>query len=188
MRNRRRAFSLIKLLAIGSIGTVLAGIAAMMLAGLLRAESASRRSLQHESAAHRLGEQFRRDVRAAEAVEDAGRGRWLLRLSPRESVAYESLPGQIRRTHRKGDAATARESFNLWPLSTASLKIEEAGAGPERERADTDRGPNEPPAEPAPFSGEGSLVILTISAERERELAFEAILGADNRFVEPNKP
>ena len=157
MNNRRKAFTLAELLAVMTVGSVMTGIAAIMLAGLFRAESASRRHLQYESAACSLGEQFRRDVRWGVAVEDLEEGKWRIRISPQENIVYESLPGEIIRTHSKSNAATAYESFNLWPESTATLKIEK---------------------------GDRSLVVLTINAKNDRTLSVEAVLGADNRFIE----
>jgi len=170
MSNRRKAFSLLEFISVMSIGMVLVGIASTMLVGLLRAERTSRLGRQYESAAYRLGEQFRRDMRSASTVENSGQGKWLLRLSKRESVTYESLPGEILRAHRKADGETSRESYIIWPGATAELKVEVAATGPQAKEKDI------------------SFAILAITAEHEREVVFEAPLGADNRFINDFPP
>jgi len=166
--HRRGGFSLLELTAVVVIGSVLMGVAVIMLGGLLRAERAARTHLNHESAACRLAEQFRRDVRSAVTIKHFGQRQWWLQLSPNESITYESLPGELIRRHCKNDTVVGQESFNLRPETTAAAKLEEG----------SDNGTN----------GGRSIVVLTITGAGERSIPVEAVLGADRRFLEPLQP
>ena len=166
--HRRGGFSLLELTAVMAIGSVLMGVAVIMLGGLLRAERAARTHLNHESAACRLAEQFRRDVRSAVTIKHFSRRQWSLQLSPNEKIAYESRPGELIRRHWKDNAVIGHESFNLWPKATAGVKLEEG----------SDNGTD----------GGRSIVVLTITGAGGRPMPVEAVLGADRRFLEPFEP
>ena len=66
--DRRRAFTLIEMIAVISATTVLFGIATALLIALMQVDRSWREEVRAHATITRLADQFRRDVRAADRV------------------------------------------------------------------------------------------------------------------------
>ena len=130
---RRRAISLIELLAVLTGCSVVLGLTASLLHQTMRAQSHTRDFFTVERNALRLSRQFRADVHAAEAdsidvvADDAGDGALLrLQLPDGQTVEYQRAAEKIIRLTSPGDAPTAREEYAL--NETMTVTVREADA------------------------------------------------------------
>ncbi|MFH1921621.1 MAG: type II secretion system protein [Planctomycetota bacterium] len=174
--DRRRGHSLIELLVVIGTGGALMGIAVGLLSMLLRVDQHSRDQMRERTEIHRLADQFRRDVHAADGftvqsppgAENAAPA-WQLPLGAGHVVQYQAEPGELLRTEREGDQVLRQESFFLPAGTTVSIDLAgEAAPGIVSLRIPRDG--NQPP---------GSTW---------RGLSVDAALAKDRRFAKPNQP
>jgi type II secretory pathway component PulJ len=131
---RRRAISLIELLAVLSGCSVVLGLTASLLHQTMRAQSHTRDFFEVERNAQRLGRQFRSDVHAAAAgsfdVVDSNdaNGSELLRLQlpDGQTIAYQRSAAKVIRIATQADAPTAREEYAL--SESMEIEVREANA------------------------------------------------------------
>lgn len=174
--NRRRGHSLIEMLVVIGTGGALMGIAVGLLAMLMRLDQDSRDQLRQRTAVHRLADQFRRDVHAADGFavqsppgKEGTTPAWQLPLEAGRVVEYRAEPGELLRTEREGDQVLRRESFRL--PAGAAVSIDLAGeAAPDIVSLRIARDDNQPPD------------------STWRGLRVDAALAKDRRFVKPNEP
>ena len=118
---RRRAISLIELLAVLSGCSVVLGLTASLLHQTMRAQSHTREFFDVERSAQRLARQFRSDVHAAAAdsidIVDSknadGSELLRLRLPDGQTIAYQRSAAKVIRIVTQADAPTAREEYVL---------------------------------------------------------------------------
>ena len=118
---RRRAISLIELLAVLSGCSVVLGLTASLLHQTLRAQSHTRDFFTVERNVQRLARQFRSDVHAAATdsidlvdSEDINGGELLrLQLPDGQTIAYQRSAAKVIRIVTQTDAPTAREEYTL---------------------------------------------------------------------------
>ena len=168
---KRRAFTLVEMVTVVTIGSALMGVAVVMLTALLKNEGSSRRHLEYCNILNRLDGQFRADAHAA--VRVAARqegGAWELTLpEPAKTLIYRCQPREITREERDGEKILRRESYAL----------------PEEVKSSIER------------KSEGALSTLILRVEPKpaidvkiRYLAanIEAVLARDHRFEKTEKP
>jgi hypothetical protein len=182
MKNRG-GYMLVELAAAIAAGSALTAVAVGVIYLLIDLERTSRDQFRQALAAASLSEEFRRDVRAATALDlpekrDApgqagGGGRtepdWQFRFPDRRLVEYRVADGELRRAEYDGEKLLRRESYRLPPGTEASI-----------ERSDVDG---------------RTLVSLRIApprnASREpvsRPCRIDAVLAADRRFLPTEGP
>jgi type II secretory pathway component PulJ len=118
---RRRAISLIELLAVLSGCSVVLGLTASLLHQTMRAQSHTRDFFDVERNVQRLARQFRSDVHAAATdsidivdSEDApNRELFRLQLPDGETIAYQRAAAKVIRIATQADVPTAREEYAL---------------------------------------------------------------------------
>lgn len=177
---RRRAISLIELLAVLSGCSVVLGLTASLLHQTMRAQSHTRDFFDVERNAQRLARQFRSDVHAAAAdsievdAEDAGDGELLrIQLPDGQSVAYQRAAEKIIRIASQSDGPTAREEYAL--SETMEIDVRELDA-PQRYALSITSAPPQPSKEspPSPASIRATPVNLEVEAAPARDLRYAA--------------
>jgi prepilin-type N-terminal cleavage/methylation domain-containing protein len=168
----RRAFTLIEILVVITVGSVLMGVAVVMLAALLKSEGSSRRHLEYCTILNRLDDQFRDDVHAAAKATPGERGEALELVMPEPGaklVRYRFEPGEIVREESEGEKILGRESFTL---------PEEVSAKFEQKQ-----------------EGESSMLILRVEPKaidggkiHYPASSIEAVLSRDRRIERIEKP
>ncbi len=174
----RGGYMLVELAAAIAAGSALMAIAVGVIYLLIEAERTSREQFRQASAIARLSDEFRRDARAATALDipkkldtprQAGGTRtepdWRFRFRGSRVVEYRVDGRFLRRVERDGDQLLRRESYRLPPGTEASI-----------ERKDIDG---------------GTLVSLRIAPNRDtssepspRPCRIDAMLAADHRFTQ----
>ena len=124
----RRAFTLVELLAAITVGSVIMGLALMLLQLVLRTDRGSRRQLVETRATAELADVFRRDVRAARSADVTGvnqspASRLVLQSGEGQTVEYIAGVGEIARTRKSDEKVVARESFRFSSLAGARFDI-----------------------------------------------------------------
>ena len=177
---KRRAISLIELLAVLSGCSVVLGLTASLLHQTMRAQSHTRDFFDVERNAQRLARQFRSDVHAAAAdsidVDAAGAGGGeLLRiqLPDGQSVAYQRAAEKIIRIASQLDGPTAREEYTL--SESMEINVRELDA-PQRYALSITSTPPQPSKEspPSPASIRATPVNLEVEAAPARDLRYAA--------------
>jgi prepilin-type N-terminal cleavage/methylation domain-containing protein len=166
---KRKAFTLVEMVVVMSIGTVLLTVSMVMLFALLKSEGSSRRHLEYCTVLNKLEEQFRCDVNQAVSTkvipsDDVGMALELSLPEPEITlVIYRCEPKEISREEKEGDKVLRRESYNLPDDMIASI-------------------------EQTPL-GVGSVVKISIEEKPllDRKIHYptariEAVLGKDHRF------
>ena len=122
---RRRGFTLVEMMVAISVGTVLLGLAALLIGSLMKLDRAGRARLAEESRLDRLAQVFRADVHAATGLAPgAPAGELRLILPGGRSVAYRAGPGAVVRARPDGE-----ERFALPPGSMARLDVGRSSVG-----------------------------------------------------------
>ena len=141
----RRAFTLIEMVAVITVGSAITGVGVVMLVAMLKSEGSSRRHLELCKTLTRLDEQFRAR-RSCGGCRQAGRGGELPGTrGPRASqtlIRYHCQLKEITREESEGDKTLRRESYPLpedvtaalgqqgdGPITTLILRAAEAGRG-----------------------------------------------------------
>jgi len=185
-RSRRRpprGISLVELLmAMGGMSLVLSS-SAMLLHGVMRAQSESRRFFDDERTSARLARRFRADAHAAEQVTAPAGDRLVAFTLPDGGMIEYRLSADHRQIERRlippgNEAAAAREDYSLAGPYGAVVTVVDRQIALELGAAGADGGRAPPGTTPAPRS----------SAEAKRKppaLVVEAVLGRDLRFLPP---
>jgi prepilin-type N-terminal cleavage/methylation domain-containing protein len=124
---RRRGFTLIEMVAVVTIGTVLMGIAVLLLHSLLKSHDSGREHINYYRTLNRLAEQFRSDAHATEKTSSADDGKtfdFLPNAADSAKIRYQLLPGRIDRTELKGEKAVRQDSYKLLPDMQAAINIQ----------------------------------------------------------------
>ena len=113
---KRRAFTLIEMVAVITVGSAIMGVGVVMLVALLKNEGSSRRHLELCKTLNRLDEQFRADAHAAASAGLGASGDDLELVLPAPSktlIRYRCQPKEIAREEVEGDKTIRRESYPL---------------------------------------------------------------------------
>lgn len=177
---RRRAISLIELLAVLSGCSIVLGLTASLLHQTMRAQSHTRDFFTVERNAMRLSRQFRADVHAATAnsidvvADDAGDGALLrLQLPDGEVVEYQRDAEKIIRITSPGDAPTSREEYAL--SEAMAVTVREAGSPRRYQLSITSAAPQ--PTKETPLSSadvRATPISLEVEAAPARDLRYGA--------------
>jgi prepilin-type N-terminal cleavage/methylation domain-containing protein len=164
----RRAFTLIEMIVVITVGAALMGIAVSLLLVLFRTERIGRAHGGESGSIQQLADQFRRDVHAAAdvTVHDKDRQRCQFALTPDCSVQYTMAPDGISREEQLLSRNMRRELYALPKDTTLAVDVDRA-------------------ASPA-------VVTMTIqpkdaSRRPGNVLRVEAVLGRDLRFIAQRK-
>ena len=127
---KRHGTTLIEVLAILSLLLTLGVSATLMLKSLTRIGAESRDASRYRASVMRLSNEFRSDVRNAQAIREGDRGA-LLAIEPNdnsETVFYrfDSTEHEILRQVEKDGESIDVEAFNVPPESTPKIRIEGA--------------------------------------------------------------
>ena len=178
----RGGYMLVELAAAIAAGSAMMAIAVGVIYLLIEAERTSRDQFRQASAIARLSDDFRRDARAATALDvpqkldaptQVGGTRaepdWRFRFPDGRVVEYRVDGRFLRRAERHGDQLLRRESYRLPPGTEASI---------ERKRTDG-----------------RTLVRLQIAPRHDtlrepqpRPCRIDAMLAADHRFTQTEEP
>jgi type II secretory pathway component PulJ len=129
-RPHRRGASLVETLTAMTIGSVVVGIAASLVGGMLHLSRQGQRQLEDSLTLARLAGEFRNDVHAAARVErlaaegQAGPGVRL--VAPAHSVQYRSVGAELQRVETRGGAVHSRQHYRLPRESVALFSGPEA--------------------------------------------------------------
>lgn len=182
-RRPPRGVSLIELLmAMGGVSLVITS-SAMLLHGVMRAQSESRRFFDDERTSARLARQFRADVHAAERISSAAGGTLAnLEFPGGESVEYRHSADR-RRIERRllapGNLVpTAREDFCFAGSCAAVVTVADRRIALEIGPDNVDGSLVSPGTVPPPRS-------LSEARRKPPALVVEAALGRDLRFLPP---
>ena len=178
---KRRAISLIELLAVLSGCSVVLGLTASLLHQTMRAQSHTRDFFDVERNAQRLARQFRSDVHAAAAdsiddvdAEGVSDGEMLrLQLPDGLTITYQRAAEKIIRIASQTDAPTAREEYAL--SESMEIDVRELD-GPLRYALSISSAPPQPSKEapPSPASIRATPVNLEVEAAPARDLRYAA--------------
>jgi len=179
-RRPPRGISLVELLmAMGGVSLVITS-SAMLLHGVMRAQSESRRFFDDERTSARLARQFRADVHAAEVAAPAGERLVALTLPDGGTIEYRHSADrrQIqRRLIAPGNPApTAREDYSLAGPCAAIVTVIER-------QITLELGPE---GIDGKLASPGTVLPPRSPAEAKRKppaLVVEAVLGHDLRFL-----
>jgi prepilin-type N-terminal cleavage/methylation domain-containing protein len=128
---KRRAFTLIEMVAVIAVSSAIAGVGVVMLVALLKSEGSSRRHYELCKNLGRLDEQFRDDVHAAAAARLDASGCDLELALPAPSktlIRYQCQPREITREEIEGEKTLRRESYPLPEEVKTSLERQTEGA------------------------------------------------------------
>lgn len=129
---RRRGFSLVELLVVLSMMAIVLVLCVGLIHTLLRLDRAARAQVAEDADLSRLAREFRRDVRAATALEPipfaAGPSTWLpLALPGGRTVEYRSRGNTLIRSERTAEAILRTETFRLPSRVAVRWEIEGTG-------------------------------------------------------------
>jgi type II secretory pathway component PulJ len=113
---KRRAYTLIEMIAVVTVGSALMGVSIVMLVALLKSEGSSRRHLEYCTILNRMDEQFRADVHAAATAKVSELGDEMeLALPPpgKTLIRYRCQPNEITREELDEEKTLRRESYVL---------------------------------------------------------------------------
>jgi prepilin-type N-terminal cleavage/methylation domain-containing protein len=170
---KRRAFTLIEMVAVIAIGSTVMGVGVVMLIAMSKSEGSSRRHLELCNNLSRLDGQFRADAHAAATAHASAEGDALELALPEPKktlVRYRCQPTEISREEIEGDKTLRRESYPLPDEVTASLERKAEGSITSLVLR----------VEPKPLAG-GSKI-------RYPTTRIEAVLAKDLRFAQETKP
>lgn len=120
-RPRRRGASLIELMVIMSSLSVVLGLCAVLLHGLLKLDRSGRAAVDDTTTLARLARRFRQDVRAAEKARPETPTKLVLTGDDGGSVTYHLVGARLLREDRRGETLRAREGYNLGRLGPLSF-------------------------------------------------------------------
>jgi prepilin-type N-terminal cleavage/methylation domain-containing protein len=125
--NRRRGFTLIEMLVVLAVSSVLLGITAVTLHGLLINQNSGRERLQSCRNINRLAEQFRNDAHARQEISAGGK-EGIVEMAPASAdgitISWQCFADRIERTERKGEKVISRETYMLPPATEAALQLQ----------------------------------------------------------------
>ncbi len=163
-RAARRGFSLVELAVVISIMSLLLGMIAVLLQGMLQTQRAGIRQVAVGQSLMRLSAQFREDVHAADSTETEGESTIRLVSQGGRTVTYRVDEDQLLRESQVADSQVnaQREAFRLPPHAKISFSV-------------------------LPLSDNAKLVALTMDAQRTeqtpvptwRPTRIEALLKRD---------
>ena len=158
----RRAFTLMEMLVVLTVGSVMLGISVGMLHLLLRSEQTGRDRVHRAAVSARLAEQFRADAAAAlrqVPIEAPALCQFI--LPGDRTVTYRALPEEVRREERIAERPVRQESYSLPDGYSVAVAVE---------------GEADPPL--------ASLVVTCDHAPPSagRAMRVTALLGKDHRF------
>lgn len=113
---KRRAFTLIEMVAVIAISSAMLGGGVVMLIALLKNEGSSRKHLELCKTLTRLDDQFRIDAHAGNSASVDEKGDTLELTLPAPSktlIRYHREPAEISREEIEGDKTLRRESYPL---------------------------------------------------------------------------
>jgi prepilin-type N-terminal cleavage/methylation domain-containing protein len=128
---KRRAFTLIEMVAVIAISSAMMGGGVVMLVALLKNEGSSRKHLELCKTLTRLDEQFRIDAHAANSASVNEKGDALELTLPEPSktlIRYLRGPAEISREEIEGEKTLRRESYPLPQEVKTSLEKKTEGA------------------------------------------------------------
>ena len=128
---KHRAFTLIEMVAVITVGSAITGVGVVMLIAMLKSEGSSRRHLELCKNMVRLDEQFRADVHAAVSTsmsEDASSMELTLPGDANRRVSYIVRPKEIAREEVENGKMLRQESYGLPDEVGARLQMKSAGA------------------------------------------------------------
>jgi prepilin-type N-terminal cleavage/methylation domain-containing protein len=177
----RRAYSLVEMTVVMTVGAMLLGIAVTLLGSLLQAERSSSAQIERNATLSRLADRFRRDVHVARRrpvaeQNKAGESIWRFDLDGGCSVRYvfgtrrvpDSAGGQdeVVREERAGKTVVRQESYRLPEDHMAEITID---------------GPPESPVV--------HLIVAPTDASSRagHEIRIDALAGRDCRYAKTNK-
>jgi prepilin-type N-terminal cleavage/methylation domain-containing protein len=159
----RRAFTLIEMIIVLTVGSVLTGIAVSLLVVLLRAERSGSEHVENSTVIGCLADQFRRDVHAATKPPEIN-GHGIVRFASGGPVVQYTIDGRdVRREKIMADKSVGRrEEYRLPKDWTAAVETDAT-------------------TKPA-------IVRLTVGPQdaalrSAHEIRVEAVLGRDGRFA-----
>ncbi len=162
----RRGFTLIEMVIVMTVGSVVTGLAVVLLGTLLHTENISRDHARQSTTLSRLAEQFRGDVRAATAVGSSDATSWEFAMEAPRTVIYRAESDALVRLERNGEELLRQERFSLPSGTAASMQIDKQ-----------------------PSATTVSLIVAPIEDDppprATRMIRFDAPLGADHRFHRP---
>ena len=158
----RRAFTLMEMLVVLTVGSVMLGISVGMLHLLLRSEQTGRDRVHRAAVSARLAEQFRADAAAAlrqVPIEAPALCQFI--LPGDRTVTYRALPEEVRREERIAERPVRQESYTLPEGCSVAVAIK----------------------------GDPTLVSLIVTHNNTppaagRQMRVMALLGKDQRFVQ----
>lgn len=159
----RRAFTLIEMIVVLTVGSVLTGIAISLLVVLLRAEQTGRDHVENNTVIRCLADQFRRDVHAATKRPEIN-GHGVVRFATAGPVVQYTIDGRdVHREKIMADKSVGRREEYRLPKNWAATVETDAAATP-------------------------AVVRLTLAPQdaalrSAHEIRVEAVLGRDFRFV-----
>jgi type II secretory pathway component PulJ len=169
---KRRAFTLVEMVAVIAVSSAITGVGIVMLVALLKSEGSSRRHLEMSKSLTRLEEQFRADAHAAASAKLGEQGDSLELTLPAPSdvvIRYRCQPNEIAREEIAADKTVRRESYALPDQVNSSL--DQTVEGPITTLIVQ--------VEPKPVEG---------SKIRYPSARIEAVLAKDHRFQQPENP
>ena len=160
----RRAFTLMEMLVVLTVGSVMLGISVGMLHLLLRSERTGRDRVHRAAVSARLAEQFRADAAAAARhvpIEAPSPTLCQFVLPGDRTVTYWELPEEVRREERIADKPVRQESYTLPDGCSVAVTV----------------------------NGDPTLVSLVVTHKNTppaagRAMRVMALLGKDHRFVQ----
>jgi hypothetical protein len=123
LRQSRRGYSLIEMVAIIAVTSMLMSIVATTLVTMLRLGHASGERVAWQATWHRLMNDFRDDAHAATSASSAGPVRFLYGVDG--AVVYRATERAIEREEFRGGGPPATESYALPEAYAAKLSLEE---------------------------------------------------------------
>jgi hypothetical protein len=129
---KRRAYTLIEMLAVIAVTSAMMGVGVVMLIALLKSDGSSRRHLEFCKNLNRLDEQFRADVHAAASFSMNEEGTSMeLSMSDKSLsyICYVLRPMEISREELENGKTLRRESYSLPDEVKAGLAIKKEKYG-----------------------------------------------------------
>ena len=141
----RRGWSLVETLVVVTLTSLLLGLMATFMQGILRINGTLKRDLELRTAINRLDRQFRSDARAAmeysmearptdESTTDDRRpietDSLRLQMSDQRQIAYRSLAGRVQREVTLNEKRTDVDAFRLPPGLRVAWRADRQGSRP----------------------------------------------------------
>lgn len=173
---RRRAISLVELLAVLTGCSMVLGLTASLLHQTMRTQMHTRRYFEVERNLQRLGQQFRSDIHAAIETSAGGEGDGAelirIQLGNGRTVEYQRQAEKIVRISSRPASPTAREEYSLSETMVVDVGQEDS---PERWVLSI----TTPPQQPHPESPPGSVDARELPVL----LHVEAAIGRNRRHA-----